>query len=166
MPTNDPWVEGYAPIDPLLKDPLDLHGERAKRRHQVDALVRQLGFGHRIDGWDARGLEPSTYRLLFDMLDRLADARTEHRIHVPVVAGQVVAGFDFPKHYRIDGPSAGQALIDLGLGHLGVELEDTHPEVRQIFDALGEAYLSALKARVQTMLRQWEKRAWISDKAA
>lgn len=166
MSTSDSWVEAYVPIDPLLKEPLDLHGERAKRRHQVDALARQLGFGHRVDEWDARGLEPSTYRLLFEMLDRLADARSQYRIHVSVQAGRIVAGYDFPTHYRIDGPAAGQALIDLGLGHLGVELEDSRPEIRQVFDALGEVYLSAMKARVLQMLRQWESRAWVSDKAA
>jgi hypothetical protein len=157
MGSDSDWLEQYVSIDPLLKEPLDLYGRRAKRRHLAEALLRQLDFEHRMDRFS-----DTTYRLAFDMLPRLIDALDHKRVHLPSRARQVAGGdrdLDMSGLYIIH---LVEAVVELGWSHVYVPGGET----RQVLRSTAEVYISEMTSRVLRMLRHWERRGFLHDAAA
>lgn len=157
------------PVDPLLIDPLNIHGAM-RRRYQAKALLDALGLGHRVDRYDEDfgplTINDSTYVLVFQMLDRLADVRATRNISIPGAAQLVVAGSPggskWKNAWRGD---AVTAALDLGWGHITVRAEGELRELREVADSLAAVYVREMTSRVLTMLREWQKRGYMSNAA-
>lgn len=152
VPYQSEWASQHVPIDPVLVEPLDLFGSRAQRRHQVEALARQLHLDHRLD----RGCEESTWRLLFRMIEPLVDAREKVRIDVHQRASWITLGGE---HVTVSISDAAQAVVDLGWSH---ETVHTAPALDALQEIRG-IYVTQMTKRVKDMLRRWEKAGWVSD---
>jgi hypothetical protein len=150
------------PIDPLLKEPLDLGGSRASKRTQGIALLRQLGFENRLNDreFSDDGISQATTNLAYGMLAPLAEARDRGRVHVRGCA-KAVAGHQSLHEQRspIDGRTAATAMLDLGWGHVVIP----GGPLRDVLDYIADTYVDQMSPRVETMLRRWEKRGWIAD---
>jgi hypothetical protein len=154
------WLDCYLPIDPLLREPLSLYGSEARRRTQAEALLRVLGFEHRLA--ECR-ISDSTLRLAFDMLPRLVDTLDRRRCEMAPRARAVVVGVR-----TLDNPwerpptlHAVQALVDLGWGHEEVG----SGSVRDVLDAGRAIYEERMTAKVLHLLRRWERSGWVADTA-
>lgn len=146
------------PLDPLLVDPLDVHG-RCSRRTQAKALLRDLGFEDRMERFGADPFADSTFSLAYWMFDRLVDLRERGRAHLPSAAEQI-AGQRLPDRQPLVSPvAAAQAMLDLGWSHL----ELPAGRVRDVLVFVSDLYVSEMSRRVLTMLRRWEKHGWISS---
>ncbi len=151
------WLCERVPIDPLLKTPLDIYGDCAQRRHQIRSLARQLSLEHRLDNeW---GIRESSWRLLFNMLEPLADAVSRQRIDLQSRASWVAAGDPKVISGGVAWSDAAIAALDFGWGHMtvrGGELREVLPRLRQI-------YILEMRQRSLRLLRRWQKAGWVSD---
>lgn len=148
---GDDWLDVDVPIDPLLREPLELYGGHCRRRIQVVAWMRALGFD------EYRDMAPSTHQLLFGMLAEVAEALDRRRVDVRARAVEVVSGGG-----RLDGALVARAMIDLGWGHH----ELPAGSVRDTLAAVESVFVRLMADRVVQVFRRWEKRGWLSDVAA
>ena len=154
------WLDELEPIDPLLKEPLNLHGQAARRRIQGQALMRAMGFGNRLDAspLEHPPMADTTCRLFFWMLDGLAEMRAERPGSIPESAERIANGYGPDGPFAIPRLDATQALIDLGLGHTTIMHGGTAREVLEFFR---DSYCNQMTERLVTMLRRWQKAGWI-----
>lgn len=164
------WLDSPpVPVDPLLIDPLNIRGSM-RRRFQARALIDELGLGHRVDRYDEDfghdTINDSTYAIIFHMLDALADIRATRNVSI-TGAAERVAGIRAVGHRGSCGNNEwrGQAVtaaLDFGWGHVAVRAEG---DLRDVADYLAAVYVREMTSRVLTMLRQWQRRGYLSNAA-
>lgn len=153
------WLDDYVPIDPLLTEPLDLYGDKARRRTQVEALVRALGFEHRLD--DGR-ISEETLCFLFPMLERLVESLDKRRCHLRDRSRSTVVGVREFGDCGLSWTHTAQAVLDFGWSHEHIASGDA----REVLQAIHDVYVEHNTAKVLAMLRHWERQGWIYDSAA
>ena len=157
VPDDVDSLERQVPIDPLLNEPLELSGSKARGRTLADALLRQLGFESRLE--EGR-ISDSTRRLALKMLPRLIDTRERPRCSIPRRAEAVAEDTRTREAGQGDSPVAVQAMLDLGWGHEMLPASTLRDVVSDVVPLRFEEHMTA---RVLQLLRRWERKGWIAD---
>ncbi|MGH9178816.1 MAG: hypothetical protein ACRD0N_09725 [Acidimicrobiales bacterium] len=149
-------LDGYVQLDPLLIEPLDLYGGRARRRHIVAALARAMELD---DRHEVQREAPEVGAYLWAMVDPLLDVLAAGRPLALDERAQEVA-----REVAVHGNAVAAlaVLLALGAGPVrfpGGSLGDVCHQVHQALPARTEALVLAL-------LRRWARAGYIRDVSA
>jgi hypothetical protein len=148
--------EEYVPVDPLLREPLDLYGARARKRHLTEAILRRLGL-EQIAFLDRAS--PGTYSLVYDMIDPLRDALATRRIDPSARARTITLSDPLFGRSGLDYGVTFQAVLDLGWTDEMVRGGSVFEVARQVHDI----YVQRMTRRVLHMLREFERQDYLED---
>lgn len=148
----DEDLDEYVPIDPLLREPLDLYGARARRRHLVEAVAHQAAVPWRLE---SDGRSPMSARVLYRLIDPLTAALDVQRVSIneraEASARDALRGI------------AGRDLVGVAID-FGLSNESIGPcalyELDRVVELLVRRKLIELVIR---LLRRWERSGYVSD---
>ncbi len=147
-------LDAHVALDPLLIEPLDLYGGRARRRHIADALGRAMGIDDRTP---APGDRAATMAYLWRLVDPLVSLlEAGHSLALDERAREVARSV---AHATEGAGEALSVLIGLGAGPVrfaGGTLGDVCYQVRDALRVRTEALVLAL-------LRRWCRAGYIRD---
>lgn len=143
------WDE-FEALDPLLAEPLDLVGARARRRHIVDALARALGVDRRLELAETT----ETHEFLWGMVEELIAALVAQRVSVTERVHAIVRDV-LPS----DAGTALSVLLVLGAGDARLAGGAVPDVGRQVRDALRKR----TEELVLRLLRRWVRDGYLAD---
>ena len=153
---KDPWFNEYVPLDPLLLEPLDLWGERARRRHLALAVATALQVDQRLmmsEDAEARHLA----RLMLALVGPLASVVDHHRVSAEDRAAGIARS--------VVPQEAGAALtLLMAVGPGDEYLHGGHPG--DVCRQVRRAFESRMEALLLRMLRRWMKAGYIESPSA
>jgi hypothetical protein len=143
-------MDDYVSIDPLLQDPLDLVGAKAKKRHVAEALARELDLWSELDMSTGSTLCVWLWQLRDGVLDALHAKRVacEERAHQ-------IARDATPE----DAGNALSVLMAIGPGQTALAGGSPGEVCGQIKRALQHRAAPL----ILRMFRQWTKRGFLHE---